>query len=173
MAQPYQGDIRMFAGIYAPLNYAFCNGTLMTVVDNEALFSLLGTAYGGDGRTSFALPEMRGRIPVHRGQAQGNPLDWTQGQRQGMGSVTLTQAQLPPHNHDFNVSNSDANLTSPANNSIGMENHYVSVAGVTDSGNLPSAALENSGQSQAHSNMMPYGAINFIIALKGIYPPRN
>ncbi|WP_102796032.1 phage tail protein [Bowmanella denitrificans] len=173
MAQPYLGDIRMFAGNFAILHYAFCNGTLMAISQNQSLFSLLGTNYGGDGRTSFGLPEMRGRVPVNKGTAVGQSLNWNIGTLAGVDTVTLTVDQLPSHNHSFNVSNQSAVTETPEDGSIAEGAHYFTASTLKTTGKLADDALSPTGGGGSHSNQMPYCGINFIIALQGTYPSRN
>lgn len=173
MAQPYLGDIRMFAGNFAILHYAFCNGTLMAISQNQSLFSLLGTNYGGDGRTSFGLPEMRGRVPVNQGTAAGQSINWRIGTMTGSDTVTLDLDQLPSHNHSFNVSSQAAVTETPQNGSIAEGSHYFTAATLKTTGKLADDALSPTGSGGSHNNQMPYCGINFIIALQGIYPSRN
>lgn len=172
MSQPFVGDIRMFAGTFAPHNYAFCDGQILAINDQQTLFSLVGTMYGGDGRSSFGLPEMRGRVPVHKGQGPGTS-NWVQGQLTGVEDVTLDVSQLPAHNHSFMVSNSAPTTTDPTSRSIAKSGHYLASANVSFSGSLDDLVLSPSGGGQAHDNMAPFMCINFIIALNGVYPSRN
>lgn len=172
MADPYLGDIKMMATYFSPRNYAFCNGTEMEISLNTALFSLLGTMYGGDGRTSFALPDMRGRVPVHKGQGPGLS-NWLQGQRAGVETVTLTESQLPAHNHTFNVSSASGVTESPAGAVIAKDAHYLQSDNVLLSGQLNDAVLAPAGGDDYHTNMAPYLGISFVIALQGTYPSRN
>lgn len=181
---PFLGQIVMFAGNFAPRGWAFCDGQLLPISQNQALFSLLGTIYGGDGRTSFALPDLRGRIPLHPGSGPGLS-SRILGQKGGQENVTLTQNQMPSHTHTLTK---DAKLR--VRNATGTENeaagNYLAnspsegiyspgppdnemAAGVV---NL-TATLGNTGGSQAHNNMPPFLAVNFIIALEGTFPSRN
>lgn len=173
MAQPYLGDIRMFAGNFAILHYAFCNGTLMTISQNQSLFSLLGTNYGGNGRTTFGLPEMRGRVPVNQGTAIGQSINWQIGTMIGSDTVTLDLEQLPNHNHRFKVSNESAVTESPEEGAIASGSHYFTASTLKTTGKLANTALSPTGSGGSHNNQMPYCGINFIIALQGIYPSRN
>lgn len=172
MAEPYIGDIKMMATNFPPRNYAFCSGTVMAISSNDALFSLLGTMYGGDGRSNFALPDMRGRVPVHKGQGPGLS-NWLQGQRGGLERVTLTESQLPVHNHTFNVSSASGVTESPAGAVIAKDAHYLQSGNVVASGQLNDAVLAPAGGDQSHTNMAPYLGISFVIALQGTYPSRN
>ncbi len=172
MSDPFVGEIRMFAGTFAPLGFAFCDGQLLAVSQNDALFSLLGTFYGGDGRNTFGLPDLRGRIPVHMGQGPGlsnRPI----GQKTGVEQVTLTTNQLPAHSHSPQAVNSPGNASSPASAVFGNAsggNFYTSGAPTLA---MNAAAVSSTGGNQPHTNFMPYQCINFIIALVGIYPSRN
>lgn len=177
MTEPYIGEIRMFAGIFAPRQWAFCNGQDMPINGNESLFSLLGTAYGGNGRSSFKLPEMRGRLPMHRGTGPGLTAR-TQGQLLGVEQVELTPEQMPAHDHGLVVSKGVANTSNPIGGLVASQTDgdLPYTAAPTDPAKLQemdSRSLADSGGSQGHNNMMPYLGINFIIALMGIYPSRN
>jgi len=173
MSDPFIGEIKMFAGNFAPRSWALCDGQLLSVSQNEALFSLLGTIYGGDGRTTFGLPDMRGRIPVHQGQGPGLT-DRRIGSHFGTEQETLTEAQLPSHNHAFQASTGTANTGYPQQVVVAdtdTENTY-NAASVADENFHPSA-ITNAGGGQAHNNIMPFQCVNFIIALFGIYPSRT
>ena len=172
MSEPFVGEIRMFAGNFAPQGWAFCDGQLLAVSQNDALFSLLGTTYGGDGRTTFGLPDMRGRIPNHAGTGPGlspRPL----GAKLGSERETLTVNQLPSHSHDMSAS-TDAGSQSSSNGQFLASSPNVRVfrPGGPNS-NLLSTSVTNTGGSQSHNNIMPFLCVNFIIALVGIYPSRN
>jgi microcystin-dependent protein len=173
MSEPFVGEIRMFAGNFAPRNWAFCDGQLLAVSQNDALFSLLGTIYGGDGRTTFGLPDLRGRIPIHAGSGPGlSPRQL--GSKSGTEKNTLTVNQLPSHNHNFYGTNSPAGDTSPIGNLPGTaagSNLYNT--GGTSPVTMDADMIENTGGSQSHNNLMPYLCIHFIIALFGIYPSRT
>ena len=170
MADPFVGEIRMFAGNFAPRGWAFCDGQLLAVSSNDALFSLLGTIYGGDGRTTFGLPDMRGRIPLHAGSGPGlSPR--TLGSKAGTEMTTVTVAQLPSHSHTAQgtsaaASTSNPNGTLPA---VATANTYFAGNGV----DMNSQAIGNTGGGGAHANLQPALAVNFIIALFGIFPSRN
>ena len=174
MSEPFVGEIRMFAGNFAPQGWAFCDGQLLAISQNDALFSLLGTIYGGDGQTTFALPDLRGRIPVHMGSGPGlSPRQL--GSNGGNETVTLTVNQLPPHSHALNGTDAAATANSPAGNVPAASNtiDLYATADPVASDALASSSLGNSGGSQPHSNLMPFLCVNFIIALFGIYPSRN
>ncbi|MCA9733419.1 MAG: phage tail protein [Deferribacteres bacterium] len=172
MSEPYVGEIRMFAGSFAPLGWAFCEGQLLAVSQNDVLFSLLGTIYGGDGRTTFGLPDFRGRIPVHAGQGPGlspNPL----GAKGGQEHVTLVKEQLPTHSHTLNASTATGNESAAAGNTVSESPQIALYLEDAPGVGLNPAALTPNGASQSHTNMMPSLCLNFIIALYGIYPQRN
>jgi microcystin-dependent protein len=172
--EPYIGDIRMFAGTFSPVNYAFCNGQSLPINNNEALYTLIGTTYGGDGVTTFNVPGLQGRIPVHIGQATGGgTINWSLGTAGGTEGVTLTTAQIPAHTHTFMVSTAAPSVTTASNNSIAKGKHYVDSSKNPTMGSLYNQVLQPVGGSQAHNNMMPYLGINFIIALNGVFPTQN
>ncbi|WP_431027703.1 phage tail protein [Lysinibacillus sp. LZ02] len=167
MADAYIGEIRMFSGNYAPVGWALCNGQVLLINGNEALYSLIGTMYGGDGRTTFALPDLRGRIPIHKSQ------QYALGSVGGTERVTLTQAELPAHTHTVraNANQNDAINSSPASGVWGYTS-FTSYQTNTASGIVPmdERLVEAIGGSTSHNNMMPSFAINFIIATVGNYP---
>lgn len=172
MSDPYVGEIRMFAGNFAPRGWALCDGQLLAVSQNDALFSLFGTIYGGDGRTTFGLPDMRGRIPVHAGNGPGLT-DRRIGQRLGVESVTLTERELPSHNHGAVAHSSEnANTTSPADTVPSQPTHDLYIEDAPDVA-LHSNAVLAAGGSGSHNNMMPTLCLNFIVALVGVYPSRS
>ncbi|HBB98306.1 MAG TPA: phage tail protein [Blastocatellia bacterium] len=167
MSTPFMGEIKFVSFNFAPKGWAMCNGQLLPINQNQALFSILGTVYGGDGRVNFALPEFRGRVPVHRGNGI------TEGQSGGQESHTVTMSEMPAHNHFASASNlADANNTNvpsgniPANSSVSP---YRSAITTT----LAPNSVTNFGGSQPHENRQPYLVINFIIALQGIFPSQN
>lgn len=171
MSEPFVAEIRIFAGNFAPRGWAFCNGQLLPISQNTALFSLIGTTYGGDGRTTTALPNLEGRAPMHPGRGPGLT-DRRLGQRGGVETVTLTEAQIPNHRHTMHYSANEATATSPENATWGVSEFgdaWRSDSNVEMSGEL----LESTGGSQAHNNMQPYLTMNFIIALVGLYPSRS
>ena len=173
MSEPFVGEIRMFAGNFAPRGWALCDGQLLAVSQNDALFSLLGTIYGGDGRTTFGLPDMRGRIPIHAGQGPGLS-DRRLGARGGSENVTLTVNQLPSHNHGLlKVSGDPANSVDPVGKVPGAPGIADLYADDLMPVNMNTSAVVAVGGSQTHSNLMPFVCIHFIIALVGIYPSRN
>lgn len=163
MAEPFLSEIRLFSFGFAPKGWAMCNGQLLPINQNQGLFSLLGTTFGGDGRVNFALPDMRGRVPIHVGNAH------TLGEAAGSQAVTLTIAQLPTHTHVANATTGDASVGNPSNAMYARATNTV----YADEGNLVAlnpAAVTNIGGSQAHLNMQPFLTLNFCIALQGIFP---
>jgi microcystin-dependent protein len=172
MSDPFVGEIRMFGGNFAPMGWAFCDGSLLAIIENETLFNLIGTTYGGDGQTTFALPDLRGRVPVHRGQGPGlSPR--IQGEKGGTENVTLTAPQMPSHSHVLRASTAAATLGAPGGAVLAKA--PVNVYG-TAAATQPMAAsglTPSPGGSQPHSNMAPYLAISYIISLFGIFPSPN
>jgi microcystin-dependent protein len=173
MSEPFVGEIRMFAGNFAPRGWAFCDGQLLAVSQNDALFSLLGTIYGGDGRTTFGLPDLRGRIPIHAGHGPGLS-ERRLGSKAGEEKVTLTVNQLPSHRHDVFASSTGASSGNPSGNvsaNTAPTNVYSTALALPES--MSSSAVSGTGGSRSHTNLMPYLCVHFIIALVGIYPSRN
>lgn len=174
MSDPYIGEIRMFAGNYAPLGWALCDGTVMSISENESLFTLIGTTYGGDGQSTFALPDMRGRLPLHQGAGPGLTTR-VMGQAFGSEAVTLLETQMPSHTHTLVASTADATASVPTG--------AVPAGQPGDTLYLPSPtvppvsmspnALQVTGGSQPHDNTMPFLCVNFIISLFGIFPSQN
>lgn len=175
MSEYFVGEIRMFAGTYPPAGWAFCNGQLLAISENDALFSLIGTTYGGDGRTSFALPDLRGRLPVGEGNGPGlTPR--TMGQQFGQESVSLTQQQLPAHRHDFVATTAAAESASPSGALLAHAEGdalYVSSPENPQLKTMNVNTVSGSGGSQPHDNVMPSLAMHYIISLTGIYPQRS
>ncbi len=174
MATPFIGQITIFAGNFAPRNWAFCNGQLLFIAQNTALFSILGTTYGGNGTTNFALPDLRGRVPIHFGQGPGLS-NYVEGQLGGEESHTLTQNEMPAHNHQANSVAGGGNQASPAGGLPAIESTGTSLdysSGVANAA-MGNSMISTAGGSQPHNNMQPYLAVNYIIALNGIFPSRN
>ena len=173
MSEPFVGEIRMFAGNFAPVGWAFCDGQLLAVSQNDALFSLLGTIYGGDGRTTFGLPDLRGRVPIHAGSGPGlTPRNL--GSKGGAENVTLTTSQLPSHNHTVPASGAGANSGTPTGRvSANTAPTNVYSTSLATNQTMNNAAVSQTGGSQSHTNLMPTLCVNFIIALFGIYPSRQ
>ena len=174
---PFIGQIMMFGGNFAPRGWAMCNGQLLDISQNAALFSILGTTYGGDGRTTFGLPDLRGRLPMHFGQGPGLS-NHNLGQKGGAETVTLNESQLPGHNHGMAGSTSAATSRSPAgafpaSAFVDGVRTAVETYGTSSDTTLNAGVITPSGGGQAHDNMPPFGVINFVIALQGIFPSRN
>jgi microcystin-dependent protein len=162
----------MFAGNFAPRGWAFCDGQLLAVSQNDALFSLLGTIYGGDGRTTFGLPDMRGRIPIHAGTGPGlSPRRL--GEKGGQERVTVTVNQLPSHGHAIQASTAAGTQNSPDGKFLGASPNMRIFRPGAPSVALSAASITNVGGNQSHTNLMPTLCVNFIIALFGIYPSRS
>ncbi|MGA9994731.1 MAG: tail fiber protein [Pyrinomonadaceae bacterium] len=166
MAQPYIGEIRMFAGNFAPAGWAFCDGQLMPISENDALFVVIGTTYGGDGQETFALPDLRSRVPVHQGNG------YQLGEKAGVESVTLTVNQIPTHSHAALCSSGGANTSANPLNAIWNVSDVTQYAtsAVPPDGQMNAAALSPAGGSQPHDNMLPYLGISFILSLFGLFP---
>lgn len=173
MSEPFVGEVRMFAGNFAPRGWAFCDGQLLAVSQNDALFSLLGTIYGGDGRTTFGLPDLRGRVPIHAGSGPGlSPRRL--GAKGGAENVTLTVNQLPSHSHTFQASKEPGLLPNPSSDTVLATSNVIELfAEDSQDQNMATAAITNIGGSRSHSNLQPFLCINYIIALFGIYPSRH
>ena len=168
MSQPYVGEIRIFAGNFAPNGWAFCQGQLMAIAENDTLFQLIGTTYGGDGQNTFALPDLQGRFPVHQGPG------FTLGQQGGTETVALTTAQLPQHAHPAICSSGGGNSGPPvgkfwSTDPLGNTAAYTAASNTQ----MAAGAIGPTGSSQPHDNMQPFLVINFIISLFGVFPSQN
>ena len=170
MSEPFLAEVRIVGFNFAPRGWAFCDGQIMPINQNQSLYSLLGTTYGGDGRTSFALPDMRGRTPIHVGASNGT--FHREGQKSGEETHTLSAAEMPQHTHVLNASNTDAVPGAPAGQVIAKPNFDVFREPSTLV-SMSSQSVLNVGGGQAHENMQPYLALNFCIALQGLFPSRN
>ena len=166
MSDPFLSEIRIMSFVYAPRGWALCNGQLLPINQNQALFSLLGTTYGGDGRVNFALPDLRGRVPIHVGSGH------TLGERAGEQAHTLSIAELPTHNHLVNASTTaSGGVDNPTGNFLGSaSNLYHTPASLTS---MNPGTITNTGGSQAHQNMQPFLTLSFCICLTGIFPSPN
>ena len=165
MAQPYVGEIRMFAGNFAPAGWMFCEGQLLPISENETLFQLIGTTYGGDGESTFALPDLRGRIPIHQGNG------FILAETGGAEEITLTVNQIPAHSHPALANSEQASDVNPGSQVVAQSrpasnSYYEDVPGV----NMAATAVSSVGGSQPHTNFQPYLCVNFIISLFGIFP---
>jgi microcystin-dependent protein len=173
MSDPYIGEIRMFGGNFAPAGWAFCDGSILSIAENDALFALIGTTYGGDGQTTFALPDLRGRMPIHQGQGPGTS-NRIIGQLGGNESVTLLAPQLPSHSHTALANAGSGNADTPSGMYwSGSATTPQYVPGDQANTNMNAAAIGSSGQNLPHDNMQPFLAVSFIIALNGIFPSQN
>ncbi|MBI5930063.1 MAG: phage tail protein [Chloroflexi bacterium] len=176
MSEPFLAEIKMFGGNFAPRGYAFCNGQIMSISQNTAVFSLLGTNYGGDGRSTFGLPDLQGRAPMFWGQGPGLS-DHFIGESDGYGAVTLIQTEIPAHSHVVNATNGGSLLAddnNPTNAYLAPSVEapiYAPTGGPTSV--MHPLALGIAGGNQPHNNLQPYLAVTFIIALAGIFPPRG
>ncbi len=182
MSEPFVGEIRMFAGNFAPRNWALCDGQLLPINLYQTLYTILGTTYGGDGRTTFALPDLRSRAPIHFGQGAGLG-NYQQGQKGGVETVTLAEAQMPSHTHtasaEVKAVNAGGNQSAPGGHAWaadprGATNMYSDATPDTDmKADLVAGTAQNAGGGQTHENRPPYLPINYIIAMDGIYPSRS
>ncbi len=170
----YVGEIRMFTGNFAPVDWAFCDGQLLPIQGNEMLYSVLDVHYGGDGVNTFGLPDMRGRIPVHQGRGI-NLTNRTLGEKFGVERATLSVDQIPSHTHVLLASSTSATSKTPEHTVLATtnENFYDDGTQTPKITQLDAGAVDNTGSNQMHSNIQPYLCLNFIISLKGIYPSRN
>ena len=166
MSEPFLGELRLFPiSNYAPRGWAFCDGQILQINQNQALYSLLGATYGGNGVTTFALPDLRGRVPIHVS------MSIPYGTSAGEANHTLTVNEIPQHTHQVNASSASASATNPTGNTWAqVAEPYAQANSLTQ---LNSAAIGNAGGSQPHNNMQPYLAMHFCIATQGIYPSRN
>jgi microcystin-dependent protein len=162
MADPFLGELKLMSFSFPPKGWAMCNGQFMAINQNQALFSLLGTTYGGNGQTTFALPDLRGRVPLHRG-------DLTQGQVLGTETHTLNLSQMPAHTHNVRASSQNGNQADPKI-LAGASNAYTGPSNLTP---IAPGTVSNVGGSQAHENRQPYLVLNWCIALQGIFPSRT
>ena len=169
MAEPFLGEIRTVSFNFAPIGWALCDGQLLSIAQNTALFNLLGTTYGGDGKTTFALPNLQGRVPVHQGTGTGlSPR--LLGESAGAESIKLTIAQIPKHNHSLHATSNQHTSAIPAGHVLARGGAYGNAPSNTE---LNQAAVGSVGGSEAHNNLQPFLVVNFIIALQGIFPARS
>jgi len=167
---PYIGEIRIFAGNFAPVGWALCNGQLLSIAENDTLFNLIGTTYGGDGQTTFALPNLLGRIPIHQGTGGG--AGYVIGQSAGSEQITLLANQVPAHAHALLASTADGTSADPTG-AVWAESDARTFNTAAPDQSMHGSALSTVGGAQPHSNLMPYLAINFIISLFGVFPSQN
>jgi microcystin-dependent protein len=169
MSSPFIGEIRMFAGNFAPAGWAFCDGSLLPISENDALFNLIGTTYGGDGQTTFALPDLRGRLPIHQGPG------FLIGQKAGTETVTLTTNQIPAHAHQAVCSAGGGDSASPVGRfwSTDPAGNTAAYNESTDGSTMAGGALAPAGGGQPHNNLSPYLCVNFILSLFGVFPSQS
>lgn len=174
MAQPYVGEIRMFAGNFNPSGWEFCDGQLLPISENETLFQLIGTTFGGDGESTFALPNFQSRIPIHMGTASSG-VTYQLGETGGTESVTLTTQQIPQHNHPLLASQDAGSQSNSLNSVLGAQSPVSIYRPNAVAPNVPmnASSITPVGGSQPHDNMQPFLAINFIISLFGIFPSQT
>jgi microcystin-dependent protein len=165
MAQPYVGEIRMFAGNFAPAGWMFCEGQLLPISENETLFNLIGTTYGGDGQSTFALPDLRGRVPMHQGNG------FILAETGGAEEITLTVAQIAAHSHPLLCNSGAATDPNPQNDVMAEQLAVSAFQSQAPSSPLAAQSISGTGGSQPHTNFQPYLCVNFIISLFGIFPP--
>ena len=167
MSQPFLGEIKIISWNYAPKGWAFCNGQLLPINQNQPLFSLFGTTYGGDGRVNFALPDFRGKVPVHVGA------DFTQGQKGGETAHTVSISEMPQHFHVAQGYSQNGDGVVPTDGVLSVVTGLYAGSGSANLVALNPLSISNVGGSQAHNNMQPYLVLNFIVALQGIFPSQN
>jgi microcystin-dependent protein len=168
MGTPFMGEIKIISWNFAPKGWAFCNGQLLPINQNQALFSILGTSYGGDGRTTFGLPDFRGRVPIHTGPSFG-----IVGQKGGEEFHTVITGEMPAHNHFGQVQPATGTTGTPNNNMLAGVPSFAYRNSLTNLTTLSPATISNVGNSQPHENRQPFLVLNFIIALSGVFPSRN
>ena len=171
MAQPYVGEIRMFAGNFAPAGWEFCSGQLLSISENETLFQLIGTTYGGDGQNTFALPDLRSRVPIHYGSSSAG--SYTLAETGGVEQVTLTTAQIPSHTHSLVATTAAGTSNNASGNLLATSPSVDMFVGITPDVTLNPNSLGSAGMSQPHTNLQPFLCVNFIISLFGIFPSPN
>ncbi|KPV52877.1 phage tail protein [Kouleothrix aurantiaca] len=167
MSDCYIGEIRMFGGNFAPVGWAFCDGSLLSIAQYDALFNLIGTTYGGDGQSTFALPDLRGRIPIHQGN--GFMLADTGGAEE----ITLTSSQIAAHTHPLLASANNATTTNAGGNVLAQTPSYTPYISMNPASQLSTASISSTGGSQPHTNFQPYLCVDFIISLFGIFPSQT
>jgi microcystin-dependent protein len=167
MAQPYVGEIRIFAGNFAPAGWMFCEGQLLAISENETLFNIIGTTYGGDGQSTFALPDLRGRIPLHFGNG------FTLAETGGVETVTLTVSQIPSHSHPFIATTNGSDSNAVSNNLLSQPPVILEYFAAAPSVSMSASSIGATGGSQPHNNFQPYLCLDFIISLFGIIPSQT
>ena len=174
MSTPFVGQVLMFGGNFQINGWAFCQGQLLSIAQNDVLFALIGTTYGGDGQSTFALPDLRGRVPVHQGALAGGGT-YVMGQLSGSENITLLTSQMPDHNHLTNCNSGTAGSVNPAGGIWALAPDLDPHSNAPTGAVMKSTAIANgpTGGSQAHNNIIPYQTLNYLIALQGVFPSRN
>jgi microcystin-dependent protein len=167
LTQPYVGEIRMFAGNFSPAGWMFCEGQLLPISEYETLFNLIGTTYGGDGQSTFALPDLRGRLPIHQGNG------FTLAETGGVETVTLTVPQIPAHSHPFLTTANPGNNSNPSGLVLGNQQAVSIYFAASGPENLDARTISSTGGSQPHDNFQPYLCVDFIISLFGVFPSQS
>ena len=170
---PFVGEIRLFAGNFAPNGWLFCNGAQLPISENEVLFQLIGTTYGGDGQETFNIPDLQGRLPVHQGQGPGISQSYQMGESFGVEQVTLSTQQIPSHNHAFLASTASGSSANAANNVLAVPSDIRMYIRDVPNTTFPPTMLDPIGGSQPHDNMTPALVINYIISLFGVFPSQT
>jgi microcystin-dependent protein len=173
MSSPFVGEIRMFGGSFAPAGWAFCAGQLMPISENEVLFQLIGTTYGGDGEQTFGIPDLQGRMPIHMGQGPSISQNYQIGEKAGTEQVTLTVNQLPIHTHTLMASSDPGNATGPGGNMLSNPFNTFPYFPAPGPQQLNAQTLQPQGGSQPHDNMMPFLCVSYIISLFGLFPSQT
>lgn len=173
MGEPYVGEIRIFAGSFAPAGWAMCQGQSMAISENDTLFNLIGTTYGGDGQETFNLPDLQGRVPMHQGQGPGITQNYVIGEQGGVESVTLTTQQIPIHTHGVLASTNPATATTASGNVTASTNQLKIYTEGSPSKNFAPNTISPVGGSQPHENMQPFLVLTFIISLFGVFPSQT
>lgn len=170
MSEPFLAEVRIVGFNFAPRGWAFCDGQILPINQNQSLYALLGTTYGGDGRTTFALPDLRGRVPIHAGNSNGN--SYTIGQKSGAENHTLSINEMPGHTHQITATDVAPTASTPTGHLLSRAPSPLYKGDSADA-TLNPATVADQGGGQAHNNMMPFVAVNFCIALQGLFPSRN
>ncbi len=171
MSQPYVGEIRLFAGNFAPAGWGFCDGSLQSITENEILFQLIGTTYGGDGQNTFALPDLRSRVPVHTGSLAG--VTYSLGQSGGVEQVTLNSTTLPSHNHAAGCTDATGNSATAGGSIPAVNATALAYGAIPPNVGMNPAIIGNAGGNQPHTNIQPFLCVSFIISFFGIFPSPN
>jgi microcystin-dependent protein len=172
MSEPFLAEIRIVGFNFAPRGWAFCDGQILPINQNQSLYSLLGTTYGGDGRTTFALPDLRGRVPIHVGRSNGGDIH-SLGQKSGEETHTLNANEMPQHTHGVQATDTVGAQTDTPDDNLIASSSQTAYGALSSPVAMAPGSVTNTGGSQAHDNMQPYLALNFCIALQGLFPSRN